>query len=104
MNLRGHLTTFVLDLDSEEGELFAMMAGMGFFSQPGPTLRMIIPPRLTSDIVRSAVLTFARTEDHEYMLHPEQLVTCMSLAKAKALQKQLELFHGSRDEQPYPLQ
>jgi hypothetical protein len=30
MNLRVHLTTFVLDLDSEEGELFAMMAGMGF--------------------------------------------------------------------------
>ena len=30
MNQRVYLTTFVLDLDSEEGELFAMMAGMGF--------------------------------------------------------------------------
>jgi hypothetical protein len=32
-NQRGHLTTFVLDLDSEDGEMFAMMAGMGFFLQ-----------------------------------------------------------------------
>jgi hypothetical protein len=58
----------------------------------------------TLDTLKDSILTFARTEDHEYVLHPEQLVTCISSAEAKVLQKQLELFHGSRDEQPYRLQ
>src|SRR5437870_987410 len=31
MNLRGNWTTFVLDLASEEGEQFVMMAGIGLF-------------------------------------------------------------------------
>ena len=104
MNLRGHWTTFVLDLENEQGEEFAMMAGMGFFVQCGHTWQMTIPPLLTQETLKGAILTFARTEDHEYALHPEQLVACMSLAEAKVLQKQLEIFHGSRDEQPYRLQ
>jgi hypothetical protein len=80
------------------------MAGMGFFVQCGRTWRMTVPTLLTLDRLKDSVLTFARTEDHEYVLHPEQLVTCISSAEAKVLQKQLELFHGSRDEQPYLLQ
>ena len=104
MNLRGHWTTFVLDLDSEEGEQFVMMAGIGFFVQSGRICRMKIPSALTSETVKNAALAFARTEDDDYMLHPEQLVACMSSAKALLLQKQLELFHGSRDEQSYRLQ
>lgn len=104
MNLRGHWTTFVLDLENEEGEEFVMMAGMRFFVQSGRIWRMTIPTLLTLDTLKDSILTFARTEDHEYVLHPEQLVTCISAAEAKVLQKQLELFHGSRDEQPYLLQ
>jgi hypothetical protein len=104
MNLRGHWTTFVLDLQDELGEDFAMMAGMGFFVQSGPACRMTIPSHLSLDTLKDSILTFARTEDHEYILHPEQIITCMSSAEAKVLQKQLELFHGSRDEQPYRLQ
>ena len=104
MNLRGHWTTFLLDLEDEQGEEFAMMAGMGFFVQCGHTWRMTIPPVLTQETLRGAILAYARTEDEEYVLHPEQLVACMSSAEAKLLQEQLEIFHGSRDEQPYPLQ
>jgi|SoiMethySBSTD1v2_1073268.scaffolds.fasta_scaffold542026_2 hypothetical protein len=105
MNLRGHWTTFVLDLlYSEEGEEFVMMAGIGLFVPSGRAWRMTIPPVLTSETVKNAALAFARTEDREYILHPEQLVTCMSRAEAKVLQKQVELFQGSRGEQPYRLQ
>jgi hypothetical protein len=104
MNLRGNWTTFVLDLEDKLGEDFAMMAGMGFFVQSGPALRMTNPPFLTLDTLKDSILTFARTEDHEYVLHPEHVVTCTSSAEAKVLQKQLELFLGSRDEQPHRLQ
>jgi hypothetical protein len=103
MNLRGHWTTFVLDLEDELGAEFAMMAGMGLFVRCGHTWRMIIPPVLTQETLRRAVLAYTRTEDEEYVLHPEQLVACMSLGEATVLQKQIELFHGSRDEQPHRL-
>jgi hypothetical protein len=60
MNLRRHLTTFVLDLASEEGEEFVMMVGMGFSVQSGHICRMTIPSALTSETVKNAVLAFAQ--------------------------------------------
>jgi hypothetical protein len=104
INLRAHWTSFVLDLQSEDGEDFAMMFSMEFFIQRGRTCRMTVPPRLTLDTLKDAILTFARTEDHEYVLDPEQLVTCMSAAAAKVLQKQINAFHGPRDERLHSLQ
>ena len=100
MNLRGHWTTFVVDLQDELGEDFAMMAGMGFFVQSGPALRMTIPtghaqgrnPHVRKNR-RSRVCPSSRTTHSLYVL-----------GRGKILQKQLELFHGSRDEQPHRLQ
>jgi hypothetical protein len=43
-----------------------------------------IVPLLTLDTLKSAILTFARTEDHEYVLHPEQLVTSMSAQRQRS--------------------
>jgi hypothetical protein len=104
MNLRAHWTSFVLDLQSEDGEDFAMMFSMGFFVQCDGTCRMAIPALLTLDALKGAILTFARTEDSEYFLHPEHLVTCMSAAAAKVLQEQINAFHGPRDERLHSLQ
>ena len=104
MNLRARWTSFVLDLQSEDGEDFAMMFSMGFFVQCGRTCRMAIPPLLTINTLKNAILTFARTEDYEYILHPEQLVTSMSAAAAKVLQEQINAFHGPRDERLHSLQ
>jgi hypothetical protein len=103
MNLRAHWTSFVLDLQSEDGEDFAMMFSMEFFVQRGGACRMTVPPRLTLDTLKDAILTFARTEDHEYVLHPGQLVTCMSAAAAKVLQEQINTFHAPRDERLHSL-
>ena len=58
---RAHWTSFVLDLQSEDGEDFAMMFSMGFFVQCGRTCRMAIPPLLTLNTLKNAILTFART-------------------------------------------
>ena len=79
MNLRGHWTTFVLNLESEQGEEFAMMAGMGFFVQCGHTWQMTIPPLLTLDTLkelhphvrknrRSRVCPSSRTTHRLYVL------------------------------------
>jgi hypothetical protein len=65
---------------------------------------MTIPSALTEETVKNAALAFARTVDREYVLHPEQIGDCISSAEAQLLQKQVELFYGSRDEQPHRLQ
>jgi hypothetical protein len=61
---------------------------------------MTIPRLLTIETLKEAVLKFARTEDREHVLHPEQLVTCMASVEAKLLQKQFELFQPSEASQP----
>jgi hypothetical protein len=65
---------------------------------------MAIPALLTLDALKGAILTFASTEDSEYILHPEHLVTGMSAAAAKVLQEQINAFHGPRDERLHSLQ
>jgi hypothetical protein len=88
MALSEHRTTFVLDVNSEGGENFAMMAEMGFFVPTNPFYRMTIPS-LTSEKVRAAILKYAKTEDEELMLHPEYLVITMPFSEAAALQNRL---------------
>jgi hypothetical protein len=75
MRLEEYCTSLVLDLDSYDGEDFAMMVGMGFFVRTHQSYQMTIPPCLTAKKVRAAVIQYANTEDEEYMLHPEFLIT-----------------------------
>ncbi len=89
LELRYEFVTFLVRLDSDEGELFAMMAEMGFFALTGQRYQMIIPARLSITKVKRALLRFAQTEDNEYALHPEHLVTAMPFVEAKAWQKRL---------------
>ena len=51
MRLRENFTTFVLDVDSENGNDFTMMAEMGFFAQDDPIYRMTLPS--SSDLRKS---------------------------------------------------
>ena len=71
LELRGQYASFMLRLDSEEGELFAMLAEMGFFALTGQRYQMVIPYRLSLAKVKRALLRFAQTEDAEFVLHPE---------------------------------
>jgi hypothetical protein len=89
MRLRENFTTFVLDVDSENGNDFTMMAEMGFFAQDDPIYRMTLPSSLTLEKVKAAMLKYAKTEDDEFMLHPEYIVTTLPLAEATALQNRL---------------
>ena len=89
MQLKEYRTTFVIHLDSEDGEDFTMMAAMGFFLLNDDKYQMVIPAGLTAARGRAAVLKYAMTEDQDFVLHPEHIVTGMPLAKARACQDRL---------------
>jgi hypothetical protein len=63
-----------------------MMAGMGFFAQREQCYRMAVPTEMTEEIVRSAIINYAKTQDAQFELHPEYLVTGMPYSCALDLQ------------------
>lgn len=98
MELRDYRTSLMIDLNTEDGENFAMMVAMGFFTWSASRYEMTIPPNLTETQVKQAILKFAQTEDAEFVLHPEQLVTAISFAEARNWQdrtRAIERFHDN---------
>jgi hypothetical protein len=89
MHLKEHRTSFVLNFETEDGELFAMMLAMGFFERIPHGYRMALPVAVTATTVRAAVLKYAATQDDELMLHPEHLVSTVPAAEARARQHRL---------------
>jgi hypothetical protein len=94
MRLKSHWTRFVIDVDSEEGEELAMMFGMGFFAQRYRSYQMTLPSCVTAEKVREAVLEYAKTEDEDFVTHPERILAAMPFADATALLHRL----GAMDE------
>jgi hypothetical protein len=82
MDLRDQLYSFVIRLQSDEGEAFAIMSEMGFFKWTGNHYQMVVPSRLTLHTVKDALLRLALTEDAEYVLHPEYFVKAVPLLEA----------------------
>jgi hypothetical protein len=85
-------------VDSEEGDDFTMMAEMGFFVEDDPIYRMTLPSSPTLEKVRAAIVKSAKTEDDEFMLHPEAIVTTLPFSEATTLQNRLRAiyeFHNS---------
>ncbi len=99
MQLREDKTRFVFPVDRDEfGEAFTMMVGMGFFVRKYRSYQMTLPSNLSAKKVRAAVLEFAKTEDEDYVLHVEHLVTTMPFAEAASLHNLLravDKFHGA---------
>jgi hypothetical protein len=89
LKLQGQFVTFMIRRDSYEAELIAVMAEMGFFALTGQRYQMVVPQRLTVMKVKRALVRLARTEDAEFVLHPEHLVTTVPFVEAKAWQKRL---------------
>jgi hypothetical protein len=99
--LEQNLASLVVDLDGEgEPEEFAMMVGMGFFVLTGERYQMVIPTRLTLRRVMDAALALAKTEDPEYILHPEHFIVTMPYTEANAWQtrlRQMDEVHRQAD-------
>ena len=88
MRLEDNLSSFVLSFNEGDGvDEFVMMAEMGFFVRTGRGYQMAIPADLNLAKFKAAALTYAQTEDDEYNLHPEVVVSSVPLAEA--LQSQM---------------
>jgi hypothetical protein len=64
--------------DSEWAEAFTYFQGAGFFTQKGPHYEMTLPSKLSPQTISDALLRLAKTEDENYYLHLEQLLTTMT--------------------------
>ncbi len=96
--LKEYGSTFIIDLDSEEADDFAMMLMMGFFEPYNGRYRMVVPTALALVKVKDAIIKYAETE-REDGLHPEYLVSLMSFAEAKTWQQRIFAIHQFRSYQ-----
>lgn len=84
------LTSFSLSVFEEPwGEVFAVMAEIGFFSRTGDRYQMTVPKSVTSEKIKAALLRLAATQD-ESGLHPEYLVHCLNQGDVQDWQQRLE--------------
>jgi hypothetical protein len=97
MQLKEYRTTCLIELNSEDGNDIAMMTEMGFFAHRNPSYQMTLPRFLTLEKVKAAIFKYAKTEDDEFMLHPEYLVTAMPLSEATTLQNRLRAINDFHD-------
>jgi hypothetical protein len=74
------LTSFSLPVFEEWGEIFAVMADIGFFSQTGDRYQMTVPKEVRRTKIKTALLRLAATEDDSHFLHPEHLVHALMSA------------------------
>jgi hypothetical protein len=88
--LMKNLACFTLALWDEWGEIFTVMAELGFFRLTGDRYQMTVPQEISGSRIEAALLRLAATEDEEYFLHPEHFVTCLGKADAKRWKHRLE--------------
>jgi hypothetical protein len=61
--LMKNLTCFLLPIWGEWGELFSIMAQIGFFRRTGDRYQMTVPERISGSTIEAALLNLAVTED-----------------------------------------
>ena len=76
----------VLETGSHESEVFAVLAQIGFFSWTLDRYRLSLPPAVTLATVKSAALNLIATQDEEYRIFPEKII---SVAPMTALDRLL---------------
>jgi hypothetical protein len=81
--LMDNLTCFSVDLWDEWGEIFTVLAELGFFRLTGDRYQMTIPQEVSGQRIEAALLRLAATEDEKYFLHPEHLVSCLTRPEAQ---------------------
>ncbi len=96
MRLEKKLASVTIDPNAEEEiEEFCMMALLGFFQLTGWRYQMTVPRRLTMARVKNAAFALAKTQDEDYVLHPELIISTVPISVAKACQRQLRLMDDS---------
>jgi hypothetical protein len=100
MLLKDYRSSFVIDLNSNDVEEFTMMVLMGFFETSDHHYKMVVPVGLNLTSVKDALLNLAKTEDEEFALHPEYLVSTISFAEARACQERIRAIEEFRSGMP----
>src|SRR4029450_4337754 len=72
------------------------MAETGFFTVAGQRYQMVIPSVVTLRTVKNALLKLAKTEDADFMLHPEKSVATISSSEAMDWQRRLRAMDECR--------
>jgi hypothetical protein len=88
--LMNNLSCFSLDLWDECGNLFVVMAMLGFFRHTGNRYQMTIPEDISGSKIETALLKLAATEDEQHYLHPERLVSCLTKRETKSAHSKLK--------------
>jgi hypothetical protein len=87
------LTSFSLSVFEEPwGEVFAVMAEIGFFSQTGDRYQMTLPKTVSHANIKAALLRLVATGDENHFVHPEYLVRCLDQSDVRDWQLRLERF------------
>jgi hypothetical protein len=84
-----NLTCFTFSTFDEWIERFSVMPELGFFRLTGNRYQMSLTCAITGADIQSALLRLAKTEDEEYWLYPEHLVTCYEKAAIQEWQHKL---------------
>jgi hypothetical protein len=87
--LMKNLTSFSVSVFELWGEVFAVMAEIGFFSQTGDRYQMTIPTGITREKIKAALGRLIATQDENDFLHPEYLVHCLSQVAVQDWQSRL---------------
>jgi hypothetical protein len=88
--------TVIVDANSDLYDRVALLALMGFFVCTGDRYQMVLPPHQTAELVRTATLKLAETEDADHEIHPEYLVKTIPLAAAQGWQRRLQEMNEGR--------
>jgi hypothetical protein len=84
------LTSFSWSVFDLWGEVFPVMAKIGFFSQTGERYQMTIPKAITPAKIKAALLRLLMTEDEDNFVHPEHLVRCLKQGDVRDWQLRLQ--------------
>jgi hypothetical protein len=70
-------TSFSLSVFDLWGDVFVVMAEIGFFSRTGDRYQMTLPKTVTHAKIKAALMRLVNTEDEDHTVHPERLVRCL---------------------------
>jgi hypothetical protein len=89
--------SFSLDLlDPEWAEIFCIMARLGFFKQTGQRYQMVVPETVEIDQIKVELVHLVATQDPDYRLHPESLLTNMPQQQAMDCKRKLKRMHWEK--------
>jgi hypothetical protein len=105
LNVKGCACTFIVDLNTEEGDPFVLLARLGLFVWLEDRYKLGIPDDLTLEKVKAAVIDYAKTAevaDPDFAVRyviPDHFIDAplLSLAQARDQQRRIEAAYFFRN-------